>query len=58
MAKPKNGEKAYDDAVRVLCTKEFHARYRAMCKAMGFNKSEHVRTNMEAELHLFEDSQK
>jgi len=54
MAKPK-GEKAFDDAVRILCDSKWHARYIRMCDAMGFNKSEHIRTNMDNELKLFEE---
>ena len=55
MAKPK-GDRAYNDAVRVLCDDVWHARYRRMCRVMGFSKSEHIRTNMDNELMLFEES--
>ena len=56
MAKPKNGVKAFDDAVRILCDKKWHLRYIRMCEVMGFNKSEHIRTNMDNELKLFEET--
>lgn len=53
MAKPKNGESAMKYRLVVLTTEEKAKEYDEMMSAIGENRSEHIRNNMDAEVALW-----